>query len=364
MKKAYLYALLGTAAAVPAGMALASGTPAGTDVNNTATIAYATGGVTQAAVNSNTATFKVDQKVNLSVAETGGLPTLTAPGGTAYYTTFTVTNTSNATIDFALSGTQDATGTTTAFGAADSYDQTSPLKYFVDSNGNGVYDAAVDTATFIDELAADATRTVFIVSDTPAGLVDGSIAGVTLTATAAAGGTVGALGATLVQSTTADVAGVVDIVFADGAGDTDAARDGKFSDDDVYKVVAPTLSLAKTSKIISDPFTGLASATNFPKRIPGAIVEYCIIATNTGAGDATSTVITDSLSTVTGVTYVPGSIFTGVSVTNGTCNADGSVQTDAAGDDAGTFSGNTVTANVTSVTAGTSKAVRFRVSIN
>ena len=363
MKKAYLYALLGTAAAIPAGMALASGTPAGTDVNNTATIAYATGGVTQAAVNSNTATFKVDHKVNLSVAETGGLPTLTAPGGTAYYTTFTVTNTSNATIDFALIGTQDATGVTTAFGARDTYDQ-STLKYFVDSNGNGIYDATLDTATFIDELAADATRTVFIVSDTPAGLVDGSIAGVTLTATASAGGTAGALGATLVQSTTADVAGVVDIVFADGAGDTDAARDGKFSDDDVYKVVAPTLSLAKTSTIISDPFTGVASATNFPKRIPGAIVEYCIIATNTGAGDATSTVITDSLSTVTGVTYVPGSIYTGVTVTSGACNADGSVQTDAAGDDAGTFSGNTVTANVTSVAAGTAKAVRFRVSIN
>ena len=107
--KRILYLALGTASALSiATAANAGGTPAGTDVNNTATIGYATGGVTQANVNSNTATFKVDQKVNLTVAEVGGLVTPTAPGGVNFVTTFTVTNTSNATLDFSLAG--DAAG--------------------------------------------------------------------------------------------------------------------------------------------------------------------------------------------------------------------------------------------------------------
>ncbi len=108
-------------------------------------------------------------------------------------TTFTVTNTSNATLDFSLAATQLANGQTVAFGGTDSFNQNN-VRVFVDSNNNGVYDAGVDVATFIDELAADATRTVFIVSDTPAGQADASLAGVVLTATAAAGGTAGCAG--------------------------------------------------------------------------------------------------------------------------------------------------------------------------
>lgn len=358
--KRILYLALGTASALSiATAANAGGTPAGTDVNNTATIGYATGGVTQANVNSNTATFKVDQKVNLTVAEVGGLVTPTAPGGVNFVTTFTVTNTSNATLDFSLLATQLASGQTVAFGGTDSFNQNN-VRVFVDSNNNGIYDAGVDVATYVDEIPADATRTVFIVSDTPAGQADASLAGVVLTATAAAGGVSGTQGADLVQATGADNPAVVDIVFADVAGKTDAARDGKSSADDTYKVVAPTLVLAKTSKIISDPFNG----TTNPKRIPGATIEYCIVATNTGAGAASSAVISDSLASVTGVTYLNGSIFTGVTVSSGTCNSDGTLQTDAVDGDQSNFASNTVTSNLGTINGGASSAIRFRVTIN
>lgn len=351
---------LGTASALSlASTAHAAGTTAGTDVNNTATIAYSTGGVAQANVTSNTATFKVDQKVNLAVAEVGGLVTQVAPGGSNFVTTFTVTNSSNAVLDFNLSAAQVASGQTVAFGGTDNYNQNN-VRIFVDSNNNGVYDPGVDTATFIDELAADATKTVFIVSDTPAGQADASLAGVILTATAAAGGTAGSQGADLVQTAGADNPAVVDIVFADAAGKTDAARDGKSSADDTYKVVAPTLALLKTSKIISDPFNG----TTNPKRIPGAVVEYCLVATNSGAGAANSTVVSDNLTTVAGVTYQPGSIFTGVTVTGGSCNSDGTSQTDAADGDQSSFASNTVTSNLGTIAGGASSAVRFRVTIN
>ncbi|GAA4038031.1 hypothetical protein GCM10022281_18400 [Sphingomonas rosea] len=359
MKKA-LYFALGTASALSiATSAVAAPTPAGTDVNNTATIGYATGGVTQANVLSNTATFKVDQKVNLTVAEVGGLVTPTSPGGSNFVTTFTVTNTSNATLDFALSAAQLTSGQTVAFGGTDSFDQTN-VRIFVDSNNNGIYDAGVDVATYIDELAADATRTVFIVSDTPAGQADASLAGVVLTATAAAGGTTGTQGSALVQTVGADNPAAIDIVFADTAGKTDALRDGKFSADDTYKVIAPTLALVKSSKIISDPFNG----TTNPKRIPGATVEYCIVATNTGAGAANNAIISDSLASVTGVTYQPNSIYTGVTVSSGTCNADGTLQTDAVDGDQSNFGSNTVTSNLGTISGGASSAIRFRVTIN
>ena len=141
---------------------------------------------------------------------------------------------------------------------------------------------------------------------------------------------------------------------------TDAARDGKSSADDTYKVVAPTLLLAKSSKIISDPFNG----TTNPKRIPGATIEYCIVATNTGAGAASSAVISDSLASVTGVTYLNGSIFTGVTVSSGTCNSDGTLQTDAVDGDQSNFASNTVTSNLGTINGGASSAIRFRVTIN
>jgi hypothetical protein len=351
--------LVSASAAAFASQAQAAGTAAGTDVNNTASIGYSTGGVAQAAVNSNTATFKVDEKINLTVAELGNAATSVAPNSTNQVTTFTVTNTSNATQDFRLTATQDANGVTGPFGGTDSFDATN-LRIFVDANNNGTYDAGTDTATFIDELAADQSRTVFVVADIPANQPNATIAAVTLTATAAVDGTAGTLGADQTQTAGADNATTVDIVFADGAGDTDAARDGKFSDDDQYNVTAATLSLTKTSKIISDPFNN----TTNPKRIPGATIEYCLIAANTGGASATAATITDNLADVPNVTYVAGSIFTGVTVTGGVCNTNGTQQTDAADGDNASFASNLVTASVGTIATGTSTAVRFRVTVN
>jgi hypothetical protein len=62
------------------------------------------------------------------------------------------------------------------------------IRVFVDVNGNGTYDAATDTATYIDELAPDATKTVFVVADVPASGPASGISGVELTAVVAAGG--------------------------------------------------------------------------------------------------------------------------------------------------------------------------------
>ena len=49
--------------------------------------------------------------------------------------------------------------------------------------------------------------------------------------------------------------------------------------------------MTKTSTVVSDPFNGGTD----PKRIPGAVIEYCITVENTGDAPATSVVLTDVL---------------------------------------------------------------------
>lgn len=338
-----------TLAALGAQPAFAAGTTAGSTITNTATVNYQVGGISQNAATASD-TLTVDRKVNLTVAEVGTITTTVTPGETAAVTTFIVTNTSNAALDFALSAFQQSGGTA-AHGGTDSFDVTG-LRLYVDTNENGVYDAGTDLeVTFLDEIAADASRTVFAVADVPLGLDNGSVAGVTLTATGREAGTTGTQGAALTETVGANTAGM-DTVFADGAGVTDASRDAAFSDDDDYTVSAATLSLIKSSTIISDPLNG----TTDPKFIPGAVIQYCIAVTNAASSaEATSVAIADPLPG--GIMYDSAyGIKLNGSVESGVCQTDG-----AAG---GSFGSNTVSGTLASVPGGSTKTLLFRATIN
>lgn len=354
--------LLAVAAGVllAAAQAAAIGTDAGTPVSNTASVDYVVGTVNQPDVNSNAANFVVDRRVLLTVAEVGGAYTDVTPGGVEQVLTFTVTNDTNATLDFRLTATQDASGTTEAHGGTDDFDVTPVV--IVDSNGNGVFDTGVDTESYLDEIAEGDTLTVFIVSTIPFGQANGNTSGLTLTAIAAEPGTAGTLGGDVAQTAIAETPGSIDTVFGDVAGDTDANRDGQHSDDDAYRVVTATLAVTKTSTVVSDPFNG----TTLPKRIPGAVVEYCITVQNTGSADATSVVLTDVLTTQP-VTFQAGSLFT--VDTGATCTGGDSEDDDAAGADetdpnGASESSGTVSATFVSVPAAAGKSMRFRVTIN
>jgi hypothetical protein len=336
--------------------AFATGTTAGTAINNTATVNYQVGGVSQTAINASNS-FTVDRKVDLVVAEVGNATTSVAPGSTAQVTTFTVRNTSNAPLDFGLAVTQQTGGAAT-HGGTDNFDVTTPTM-FVDTNGNGTYDAGTDTAvTFLDELAADTQRTVFIVADVPIGRVNGDIAGVRLTAQAREAGTAGTQGAIVTQTAGANTAGV-DTVFADAADTTpgNVAFDGQSFDDDDYTVSAPVLTVAKQSRVISDPVNG----TTNPKFIPGALVEYCIVVSNaaTAASAANSVGISDPLPAQTTYETAYG-IFVGGTYTGtpgtGTCNLDGTA--------GGSFATGTVSGTLGSIAAGATRTLYFRVRIN
>jgi uncharacterized repeat protein (TIGR01451 family) len=337
--------VLSTLAATPA---MASGTTAGSTITNTVQVNYQVGGVAQTAVSASD-TFTVDRKVNVTVAEVGTTTVSVSPGQTSAVTTFSVTNLSNATLDFALTAAQQ-TGGAGAHSNTDNFDVTN-VKVYVDTNGNGTYDAGDTQVTYLDELAADTSKTVFVVSDIPVNRVTGDVAVVTLTATGREGGAAGTQGAALVQTTTANTA-AMDTVFADGAGATDAARDASFSAKDDYTVLAAALTVTKVSSVISDPLNG----TTNPKLIPGAVVQYCITVKNAAGGaSATGINVSDLLPTTTTYQSSTGILVNGT-VTGTTCNADGTA--------GGNFAAGTVTATIPTVAAGDARTVVFRVTIN
>jgi uncharacterized repeat protein (TIGR01451 family) len=328
--------------------AFAAGTTAGSTITNTVTVNYQVGGVAQNAVSA-TDNLIVDRKINLVVAQLGTTTTSVSPGQTSAVTGFTVTNSSNATLDFALALSQSSGGTA-AHGGTDNFN-VSNVKLYLDTDNSGTYNAGDTLITYLDEIAADATKTVFVVSDIPLGKSTGDVANVRLTATAAESGGAGSLGATVTQTSGANTA-AMDTVFADTNANGNVASDGASFAENDYTVLAAALTAVKTSKIISDPING---STN-PKMIPGATVEYCIAVSN-GAGSATATSVALSDPLPAQTTYLAAfGIKVNGTVTAGACNADG-----VAG---GSFASNTVSGTLSNVAAGATSTLVFRVTIN
>ena len=346
--------LLGTVgalalAAMAATPAFAEGTAAGSTITNNVTVAFQVGGISQTA-SAASDTFTVDRKVNLTVAEVGTTTTQVSPGQQQAVTTFSVTNLSNATLDFSLAVAQQLGGAG-AHGGTDSFNVTLP-KIYVDTNNDGLYTPGTDLeVAYLDEIAADASKTVFVVANVPLSLTTGSVAAVTLTGTGLEGGAIGSQGAALTETSGANTSGM-DTVFADGAGATDAARDAAYSAKDDYTVLAAALSVIKSSTIISDPLNG----TTNPKFIPGATVQYCIAVSN-ASGSATATNIGVSDSIPATLTY--DSAY-GIKV-NGTVNGSGVCQTDGAA--GGSQASGTVSGTLADIAASVTKTLLFRATI-
>jgi uncharacterized repeat protein (TIGR01451 family) len=339
------------ATAFAASPAAAAGTAAGSTITNSVTVGYNVGTIAQTAATASDS-FTVDRKINLTVVSNDASTISVSPGQTSVITTFTVTNVSNATLDFALTASQLAGGTA-AHGGTDNFNG-SNLRVFVDSNNNGVYDSATDTVTYIDQLIADDSRKVFVIVDVPLGRATGDVAGVKLNATAAEATAASSLGVTVVQTSGANTA-AMDTVFAEGGtANGNTQYDGQEFAFDDYTVSAAALTVTKTSKIISDPVN---NSTN-PKMIPGAVVEYCIAVANaagTNAATATNIAVSDTLPAQT--TYLSSfGIKINGTVTGSTCNPDG-----AAG---GSFASGVVSGGLADITPGGAKTLVFRVTVN
>lgn len=328
--------------------AFAEGTQAGSTITNTVTLNYQVGGVNQNSVSASDS-FTVDRKVNLTVVEQGSATTSVSPGQTSAVTTFTVTNSSNAPLDFALAASQLAGGTAAHLGT-DNFDLTN-VRIYRDTNNDGSFDGGDQLVTYLDEVAADATIRVFVLADVPLGRSTNDVAGVRLTATAREASGAGSQGAAITETTGANTSGV-DTVFADTDANGNTARDGaEFALDD-YTVLAAALTATKTSRIVSD----LINGTTNPKMIPGAVVEYCIaVANSTGSATATNVSLSDTLPVQT--TYEPTfGVRVNGTMTGSTCNPDGA--------NTGSHAAGVVTGTLSDIAAGATLTMLFRVTVN
>ncbi len=275
---------------VPAA-AFAVGTPSGTPVRNSATVDYQVGGFAQPQITSNQVQFLVDNRIDLTVTTVDGAAVTVLPGSTQRVLTFLVTNTGNTTQDFRL---QVLDAAAAAFGLTETFDALN-VQVRADDNLNGVYDPAIDLRPFVDELAADASINVFVVADMPGTVVIDDVASYDLLARAATATTPGVLGPDAVEDAGAENPNLVQIVFGDGAGQIDGARDASFSSRDSYLVANANLAITKSSLVVEDPFNGVTN----PKAIPGARVTYTLDVTNTGNGAADNVSIIDMIPTFT-----------------------------------------------------------------
>lgn len=359
----------GSAVALPAGVSAqtTSGTAAGTIITNTATATYSVNGTTNT-VSSNTASFVVDRKVNLTVIVDQSGTTKVTAGQQGAVTKFKVTNNTNGVQDFLLFAHQPLEFPLGLLSGTDDFD-VGAIKAVVD-DGDGIYDPARDTQTWIDELAPDTSRTVFVVGNIPNSTTQRQ-ADVGLEAVVAAGGASGTRGAALVPTdlNLLDRDNDLDIVFADNDNDgllgPDLARNGRGWAYASFEQLASSLDIrvAKTSTVISDGVSTLN-----PKALPGAVVQYCLTITNaTALSTANNLSLTDVVPT--GTTYVPGSITVGGLGLGGACLTAGvSIADD--GSTTGTYGGSynvatrTVTATIPSLIGGASVAASFRVTVN
>jgi uncharacterized repeat protein (TIGR01451 family) len=284
-------------AALPtAGHAL--GTAAGTSIQNTATVNYSIGG-TPASTTSNTSALAVAEIVNVTV--TLQSPTTSvAAGATGAELVFLVANTGNGTERFVLTGDSLLNG--------DDFQPVpaSPFIYF-DTDGSGdlsLADVPYVPGTNDPTLAADASVTVLLVNDIPAGLPDGNRGRSELTATAATG--TGAPGTLFAGQGT----GGVDAVIGTSGGE--AAVFGEY-------LVGDILVSAVKSQTVLDPFGGA-------QPLPGATITYQIVVTASGTGTALGAAFLDPIPAAT--TYVAGS-----------SSLNGTPLTDAADGDAGQVTG-------------------------
>lgn len=346
--------------------AYAQNTDANTLIQNTVSVNYQVGGVPQTQISA-VDQFRVDRKILFSVSEKTATGTTDVTSGQLdAIVAYTIVNNTNDTLDFSLAASNTTNGTTAGRGT-DNID-TSTFEYAIDTNGNGFLDGAetfVSTLTLNDVVKTGVVH-VLVRSDIPLA-ANGSVAVIQLAATAlnSSGSAI-----TAVDDNTANTADATSdtfqTIFADDLtplqGNT--RRDGTSWAYDDYTVSAPILSVAKTSRIVSDG----VSTTN-PKAIPGAIVEYCISVAN-GAGGATASNVAISDLVPPNTTYVAGSIFVNATVASPgstqTCSG-GTAVSDGADVDAGEFgspTANTAYGRLTNIAASSANALIFRVTLN
>lgn len=263
---------------VPCSASWASGTAAGTVIDNVAVVNFDLGGINNTQ-NSNTVTITVLERLDV-VVTLQSPQVVVAPSQANNALLFTVTNTGNGNDEFELSINSILTG--------DDFDPApaTPAIYF-DSDGSG--DFSVGDVAYVlggnnPQLAADESVDLLLVNDIPGTVANGWLGRSQLIATSTTG--TGAPGDTLAGLGD----GGLDAVL--GASGGSAASTGEYLVSDV------AINIQKTV-VASDPFGGTEPTV-------GATLTYTITLEVTNGGTATASVFSDPIPAST--TFVANSI--------------------------------------------------------
>lgn len=312
----------------------AAGTAAGTVVQSTATVTYSIGGGPQQSATTPPASFTVAELINVILVWQDAANVAVGSPDSNRALTFLVTNTGNGPETFSLARNNVVAG--------DNYDPAngSAGAIFLESGLQPGFQASGPNADTLyvagnnnPALAADAGRIVYVVSDTPAALVTGSVGRAELSVAATTPGAAGsAPGTTLVGLGQGGVDAVV------GATRAQARQAGG------YIVSGVAVILAKSVVSVVDPAGGTTVRS-------GAIVTYRIVLSVNGGGTADNLALDDPIPANT--TYVSNSI-----------TVNGSARTDAVDADSAEFSSGAVKARFGNTAAPISHTVEFRVTVN
>ncbi|VAW55204.1 hypothetical protein MNBD_GAMMA06-26 [hydrothermal vent metagenome] len=300
---------------------------AGDSITNIATINYDIAGI--AGSSNASVSFIEDRRVNFLVTESNGsaVPVISDMNNAVMQ--FTITNNGNIVHDFLVAAVNASPNPFTT--VADNFDPLAgTVNVFAESGVTPGYQVVEDTAVFIDELAANASRDVYIVADMPTRAV-GDDAALALVAQAAEGGVAGVEGTAINADDNGNVspaglfsngltnmpAGTVntvpdspltmETVFNDPVGlnledvSTDGVQDvvsnGQHADAGAYEVISP-VNVLKAVTVI-DTVGGIDPH-------PGATLRYQLTVTVSGNVAVDNLIITDVIPVNT--TYTDASI--------------------------------------------------------
>ncbi len=260
--------------------AMAIGTAAGTQIDNTATVDYTVNSINQTDI-STSVSFVVDRRVDFLLSEVGGALVNVTPGQTDAFFDFRLTNDSNSPLDFSIALNELVGGTVR--GVADTTNmQAFDYAVSTGSAANGDLPPARLGPQFVDELAADDSILIRVFGDAALAMLNGQVAGLQLDATAGEPGAATTEGSALVV--VADTALGIENVFAD------AGNDGVESISDGFIAVSAALAVTKTYAVIAGDL-----GSGMP--IPGATVEYTITVANSSTSAADAVIIVDAIDT-------------------------------------------------------------------
>jgi len=311
-----------------------AGTPVGTVIQNVVTVNYAIVGHANAQISSAPASFVVAEVINVALTSQDAGPVIVGSPDRNGTLTFVVTNVGNGTESFSLSRNDALRG--------DNYDPlvASAGGIFLESGlqpGFQMSGPNADTlyvpGTNDPVLSADASRVIYVVSDTPPALTAGSVGRTMLTVSSSRPGAAGAAPGTTYSG--AGPAGA-DLVVGNSR-----ARATQISS---YIVGGVVVSMDKTVIAVVDS-TGRSTVRT------GALLTYQIKVNVAGSGTAQNLTLNDPIPANT--TYVANSL-----------SVDGVPRTDAVDGDNADFSGGAVRVNFGNTIAPISHIVQFRVTVN